>query len=166
MENYKINHELNQYDYSEGIEFQGLMPEVMEVEGIETTGASEISVKHFGFDAKGSDSLEVVDIDAIMNKDDDGGDESGFTPTVYGFISYGDSAGTIEYATGKAETTEDKTTIGQDEYTKIKVTENTVPGFVDNYYYVISTAQIGDTLYQLYDTNKSPIDIWVKLQNQ
>ena len=66
MENYKINHELNQYDYSEGIEFQGLMPEVMEVEGIETTGASEISVKHFGFDAKGSDSLEVVDIDAIM----------------------------------------------------------------------------------------------------
>ena len=66
MENYKINHELNQYDYSEGIEFQGIMPEVMEVEGIETTGASEISVKHFGFDAKGSDSLEVVDIDAIM----------------------------------------------------------------------------------------------------
>ena len=38
----------------------------LEVEGIETTGASEISVKHFGFDAKGSDSLEVVDIDAIM----------------------------------------------------------------------------------------------------
>jgi hypothetical protein len=66
MENYKINHELNQYDYSEGIEFKGLMPEVMEIEGVETIGASENSVKHFGFDAKGSDSLEVVDIDAIM----------------------------------------------------------------------------------------------------
>ena len=24
MENYKINHELNQYDYAEGIEFKGL----------------------------------------------------------------------------------------------------------------------------------------------
>jgi hypothetical protein len=42
------------------------MPEVMEIEGVETIGASENSVKHFGFDAKGSDSLEVVDIDAIM----------------------------------------------------------------------------------------------------
>lgn len=67
MENYKINHELNQYDYSEGIEFQGLMPELMNVEGIETIGGSEKSVKNFGFNAKGSDALEVVDIEALYD---------------------------------------------------------------------------------------------------
>ena len=39
MENYKINHELNQYDYSEGIEFKGLLPELMEAEGVKTIGA-------------------------------------------------------------------------------------------------------------------------------
>ena len=66
MENYPINHELNQYDYSEGIEFEGLMPKVMDAEGIDTTGTSDKNVKFFGFDAKGSDSLEVVDIDALQ----------------------------------------------------------------------------------------------------
>lgn len=61
-----INHELNQYDYIEGIEFNGLMTETMNIEGIETIGGSETSVKHFGYDAKGNDALEVIDIDAIM----------------------------------------------------------------------------------------------------
>ena len=41
MKNYQINHELNQYDYSEGIEFKGLLPELMEAEGVKTIGATE-----------------------------------------------------------------------------------------------------------------------------
>lgn len=80
MENYKINHELNQYDYSEGIEFKGLMPELMNVEGIETIGRSDDSVKLFGFDAKGSDALEVVDIDAIMKDSETESDNDEPTP--------------------------------------------------------------------------------------
>ena len=69
METYKINHELNQYDYVEGIEFNGLMPKLMEADGVDTTGTSDTNVKFFGFNAKGSDSLEVVDIDALNEKE-------------------------------------------------------------------------------------------------
>lgn len=76
MENYKINHELDQYEYAEGIEFIGLMPKVMEKIGL-TTGTSDKSTKFFGVDAKGSDSLEVIDIEEIMNQSEDGGNEGG-----------------------------------------------------------------------------------------
>jgi len=61
MENYKINHELNQYDYAEGIEFKGLMPALMEVEGVKTIGANP----------NASDYLEVIDINAIMEDSDE-----------------------------------------------------------------------------------------------
>ena len=61
----EINHELNRYDYNEGIEFNGLMPEVMAIDGIETIGGSETSVKHLGFEAKGNDQLEVIDVQAL-----------------------------------------------------------------------------------------------------
>ena len=76
MANKENNHELNQYDVCEGIEFTGLMPKVMEV--IEATiGENEKSVKWFGFEAKGNDAMEVVDIDEIMNGSEDGGSEGG-----------------------------------------------------------------------------------------
>ena len=81
METYKINHELNQYDRVEGIEFNGLMPKLMETDGIDTTGTSNENVKFFGVNAKGSDSLEVVDINAL-NEDESGstsGETSGST---------------------------------------------------------------------------------------
>ena len=78
MDSYKINHELNQYDYVEGIEFNGLMPKLMEADGVDTTGTSDTNVKFFGFNAKGSDSLEVVDIDALNEKESEGnGGENG-----------------------------------------------------------------------------------------
>ena len=67
MKGYNVNHELNQYDYVEGIEFNGLMPKIMETEGIETIGGSEKFVKHMGFEAKGSDQLEVIDIEALYD---------------------------------------------------------------------------------------------------
>lgn len=71
MENYKINHELNQYDYSEGIEFKGLLPELMDAEGLKTIGATDEtkSIKHFGFEAKGSDALEVVDVEGLYDEE-------------------------------------------------------------------------------------------------
>lgn len=74
MGTYTINHELNQYDYAEGIEFNGLMPKLMEADGVDTTGTSDTNVKFFGFDAKGSDALEVIDIEALQ--EDESGNES------------------------------------------------------------------------------------------
>lgn len=66
-----INHELNQYDYAEGTEFEGLIPAVIEVEGVESIGGSENSVKSFGKDAKGSDALEVIDVEAFYDSEDE-----------------------------------------------------------------------------------------------
>ena len=76
MDNYILNHELNQYDQIEGIEFDGLMPKFMDAIGA-TTGNSDKNKKMFEFHPNGSDSLEVVDIDKIMNNRDDGGDQGG-----------------------------------------------------------------------------------------
>lgn len=70
MDNYKINHELNEYDRVEGIEFTPLMPKVLEKLGM-TTGKSSSSSKLFEFNPAGGNSLEVIDTDAIMQ----GGDE-------------------------------------------------------------------------------------------
>ena len=78
MENYNLNHELNYYDQIEGIEFDGLMPKFMEAIGV-TTGNSEKHKKMFEFHPNGSDSLETVDIDAIMENDNDGGMKRGAT---------------------------------------------------------------------------------------
>ena len=61
-----INHELQNYDYAEGIEFNGLMPEVMKAEGIKTVGHSDKSVKRFGINALGNDQLEVVNVQAFF----------------------------------------------------------------------------------------------------
>ena len=83
--------------------------------------------------------------------------------SVYTFTSYGDSTGTTEYATGTVNMTSDTTTIGGDEYVKVVVLTNTVPEFVGQEFYVISSATVGNTLYQLYDTNSDPVDIWVKI---
>ena len=54
--------EMNNYNYIEGIEFHGLIPEIMNAEGIKTIGAVEKSVKFFGFEALGSDPLEIIDV--------------------------------------------------------------------------------------------------------
>ena len=75
MDNYKLNHELSQYDQIEGIEFNGLMPKFMEAIGM-TTGISDKSKKLFEFHPNGSDSLEVVDIEKIM-EDSNGEDSDG-----------------------------------------------------------------------------------------
>lgn len=73
-----MNHELNQYGQIEGIEFDGLMPKFMDAIGA-TTGSSDKYKKMFEFYPNGSDSLEVVDIDKIMENGNssDSGDDSG-----------------------------------------------------------------------------------------
>lgn len=52
---------MNNYEYNEGIEFNGLMPKVMEADGIETIGASDFNAKLFENGHLGGGSLEVVD---------------------------------------------------------------------------------------------------------
>jgi hypothetical protein len=80
MENYEINHELSNYDYVEGTEFSGLMPQVMTK--VDTIGSAETSVHYLGYEARGYDAMEVVDIEAIMegesnNSTTTGGNETG-----------------------------------------------------------------------------------------
>lgn len=59
----KYTENLLEYGLVEGVEFQGLMPEA--ADRIGTTGASDVCVKMHGMEAKGSDALEVVDIEKV-----------------------------------------------------------------------------------------------------
>ena len=52
---------MNNYEYNEGIEFNGLMPKVMEADGVETIGASDFNARLFENGHLGGGSLEVVD---------------------------------------------------------------------------------------------------------
>ena len=84
---YETNHEMMNYDFIEGAEFEGLMPKV--IEKIGGVGASETNVSLFPDVAKtnavpeflGHDALEVVDVEALEDKKDkgssDGSDDSG-----------------------------------------------------------------------------------------
>ena len=57
---------MNDYGFNEGIEFNGLIPEIMEAEGISTIGASDFSAMAFKNGHLGSDPLEVIDVQAVM----------------------------------------------------------------------------------------------------
>lgn len=83
---YEINHEMMNYDFIEGTEFEGLMPKA--IEKIGGIGASEESVALFP-DAtdvsattvfRGHDALEVVDVEKLFdggNSVEEGGEEGG-----------------------------------------------------------------------------------------
>lgn len=60
----KIN--LNQYGYNEGIAFTGLMDKIAEKVG--SIGSSNVNVPMHGIDANGSDSLEVMDLQAAFEE--------------------------------------------------------------------------------------------------
>lgn len=60
----KYNHELLDYGFVEGVEFEPLMPAVAEKIGV--VGGSDVIVEAHGHHAKGMDSLEVVDIEAAF----------------------------------------------------------------------------------------------------
>ena len=54
-----------EHGFIESTEFEGIMPKIAEKVG--TVGASDVIVKTHGFDAKGSDSLEVMDVQAVLS---------------------------------------------------------------------------------------------------
>ena len=62
----KYNHELLDYGFVEGVEFEGLMPSAAEKIGV--IGGSDVVVDAHGHRAKGMDSLEVVDIEKAFEK--------------------------------------------------------------------------------------------------
>ena len=62
----KYNHELLDYGFIEGVEFEGLMPPAAEKIGV--VGGSDVIVEAHGYHAKGMDSLEVVDIEKAFEK--------------------------------------------------------------------------------------------------
>lgn len=55
---------LSNYDYVESTAFEGIMPAAAEKLGV--VGDSEVSVHMHGFEAKGVDALEVVDVEGIL----------------------------------------------------------------------------------------------------
>lgn len=107
------------------------------------------------------------------------GDPDSLTDTdkgIYQFISYGDSEGNIEWATGLAEATAETATTNIEtvitstlNLRKIKVLSNSVEGFEEKYFYIIADAEPGNQIYRLYAESEDepgkivPIDIWVKI---
>ena len=62
----KYNHELLDYGFIEGVDFEPLMPAAAEKIGV--IGGYDVIVEAHGHYAKGMDSLEVVDIEKVFEK--------------------------------------------------------------------------------------------------
>ncbi len=86
-----------------------------------------------------------------------------FIPETYSFISYGDATGTTQYAEGTVETVEHTEEIDSAIYRQVHVLTNSIADFEGRDFLIVSTAEVGDELYQLYDTNKVAQEIWVKI---
>lgn len=86
-----INHELQNYDYTEGIEFIGLMPAVMESCG-KTVGGSDNSVRMFGVNALGNDQLETIDVQSYYSDEVEGGEKAVVAPNSEGQNSEGQNS--------------------------------------------------------------------------
>lgn len=61
---YTLNHEMMNYDFIEGTEFEGLMPKAIDKTG--GVGSSEENVHFMGVAARGMDALEVVDVEKFF----------------------------------------------------------------------------------------------------
>ena len=78
--------------------------------------------------------------------------------TVYSFTSYGDSGCTLEYGTGTAQVialTESSTTISV-------LTNSPEESFVGHQYVVNSTELVEGGVMQLFETDGTPVEIWVR----
>lgn len=85
----------------------------------------------------------------------------------YKFTSYSDENKTTEYASGRVETTGETKTLDDVEYSEVKVTHNTVDGFIDKKYYIQSNAIPSEKAYQLYEyvnDTLTPVKIWVTVE--
>lgn len=169
MKNYKTNHELNKYNYSEGIEFIGLIPSVMNAQGVNTIGGSEKSVKQFGFDGTGSDALEVIDVQGFMENDN----------LYYPFSSYTEESASAKTGTGEMDIEgaefSGKTQVRIKSFTPTDPSDTPLES--GDIYYIDSNAiphsssesgrKSSPNAYQLYEKNDNefePTDIWIKLQ--
>lgn len=74
--------------------------------------------------------------------------------TPYNFTSYGDAEGTTEYATGSVKETGKTKEVTKDnvvtKYTEVQVLTNSVEDFVNRKFYIVSDAQPGSTIYELF----------------
>ena len=61
------NNQMNNYEYNEGIEFNGLIPKVMEADGVETIGESDFNARLFENGHLGCDPLEVIDFQYVID---------------------------------------------------------------------------------------------------
>ena len=65
---YEINHELMNYDFKEGTEFDGLMPKAIDANGGVGTNENQPTVEFMGAKALGHDQLEVVDVEKFFEE--------------------------------------------------------------------------------------------------
>lgn len=83
------------------------------------------------------------------------------TKQKYSFISFGDDQGNVKWGEGVVEVTGVQT----NGYSEVKVLENTPEtSFVNQKFFIISTATPGNTLYQLYtDAGTTFAEIYVQI---
>lgn len=62
------NHEMMNYDFIEGVEFEGLMPKAIDAAGGVGVNDKQPTVKFFGAAALGHDALEVVDVEKFFEE--------------------------------------------------------------------------------------------------
>lgn len=122
-----------------------------------------------------SSSMVLIDNVEEIVTDEPGEDEqSAETIKTYNFTSYNDASRTTQYATGTVETTGVTKMYNDAEYTEVKVTNNTVDGFNDNKYYILSDAKLSKPaeseyhVYQLYEYDEpnntlKKASIWVTI---
>ena len=65
---YEINHEMQNYDFVEGTEFEGLMPKAIDAAGGVGTNDEQPVVEFMGAAALGHDQLEVVDVEKFFEE--------------------------------------------------------------------------------------------------
>ena len=65
---YDLNHEMQNYDFVEGTEFEGLMPKAIDAAGGVGTNENQPTVEFMGAKALGHDQLEVVDVEKFFEE--------------------------------------------------------------------------------------------------
>lgn len=78
---YEINHELMNYDFIEGTEFEGLMPKAIDAAGGVGTNDEQPGVKFMG-GVHGHDQLQVVDVEKFFEEKGAASDSSDTGSTV------------------------------------------------------------------------------------
>ena len=65
---YDLNHEMMNYDFIEGTEFEGLMPKAIDAAGGVGTNDKQPGIEFMGAKALGHDQLQVVDVEKFFEE--------------------------------------------------------------------------------------------------